>query len=559
MAVVSAVNLFPPALTPPATAPAASILNEAPLWDRSRIAWLLNTIAVLAVSLGLWALCLNLYRQNNAFPSAYHPDERGKGAQLAENDRNYNHPQLMLEGALLLLPPQPVPANQSGFGRSMFIPPLNGDVEALVQHGRNTSAAFGAAAAVLLAWAGFAAAGWVGFLGVGLAVGLCPALLSHAHYFKEDPALVFGVAATLCAGAWALRVRHAGAKVWTLIALGIGAGLAASGKYCGAVMIIPAVLISIAATRKSLSLLLAGPLIVVAFAGVTWAGVNYRIFNDYERFRMNLDRETEHSTSEHSGLTMPQPNGFFADIVWAEAMPHVKALAVVAVPALVWQLWRRRRFGFGVWLILCLAIYLTMLAYSVIPFYRYALPATVMLYALAGLSVAWLAAIPKTRWKQLAVAAACLLAIGLTQYFRCLDYDKQFANDSRDQLREWAATGLPAGANVISDMYAYPFIRDSQANLVGATGNGPDESVERLRARGIKYVVTCSSSCDRYLTPYTIPANGNDSEVNALKVFYRELQENPKKYPVVWERVAAHPMRMFANPDIRVYRLDGPA
>jgi hypothetical protein len=182
-----------------------------------------------------------------------------------------------------------------------------------------------------------------------------------------------------------------------------------------------------------------------------------------------------------------------------------------------------------------------------------------MLYAFAGLSVAWLVAIPKSLWKQLAVAAVCLLTLGLSQYYRCLDYNAQFANDSRDLLRDWAATGLPAGANYICDMYAVPFARNGQANFVGATGNGVDATPDQLRQRGVKYVITCSSSCDRYLTPYTVPARGNEQEVQTLKSFYRELQDNPNKYPVVWERVAAHPMRMFANPDIRVYRLDGPA
>ena len=552
MAVVSAVDVLPidcgPSLQRRGTHAA-----DVPLWERGTFTWLVNAVAVLALSLGLWALCLNLFKRHNDFPTYYHPDEGSKGEQIVEDRRNFNHPQLMLEGALLLMPPPKVAAGEPPASAS-YGPPLGGDVNRIVVEGRNTSAAFAAGAAVLMAWAGWAAAGWVGFLALGLAIGLCPALLSHAHYFKEDATLVFGVAAVMCAGAWALRVRGPGAKVWTLIALGVASGLAASGKYCGMVMIVPAIVIAIVAVRRSGSLLMAAPLIVLAFAVVTWAGVNYRVFNDFDHFVQNFDGEKEHSTTEHQGLTMDKPTWFFADAVWTEAMPHVKVLTIAATVALPWLILKRRRWGFGVWLALSTALYLLMLAYSVIPFYRYALPATVMLYASAGLGVAWIATLPPRAWMRAAVAVVGLTVIGVTQGYRCADYTQQFANDSRDALREWGRTGFPAGATVVIDNYAAPFLSDSPVRVVqGIRAENPVEgTVEELRQRGVQFVVTCSSNSDRFLSPYVVGVPGYESQVQHMREFYQGLQ----KYPVVWERVAAHPMRNFSNPSLRVYRLD---
>ncbi|MDB5324867.1 MAG: hypothetical protein JWM57_436 [Phycisphaerales bacterium] len=521
---------------------------DVPLWERGTLTWLLNAVAVLGLSLGLWALCLNLFKRHNDFPTYYHPDEYSKGEQIVEDRRNFNHPQLMLEGALLLMP---TPKTGSG---SLSAPPMGGDVNRIVVEGRNTSAAFAAGAAVLMAWAGWAAAGWVGFLGLGLAIGLCPALLSHAHYFKEDATLVFGVAAVMCAGAWALRVRGAGATVWMLIALGVAAGLASSGKYCGMVMVVPAILISVVAVRRNGSLMMAAPLIVLAFSAVTWAGVNYRVFNDFDHFVQNFDGEKEHSTTEHQGLTMDKPTWFFANAVWTEAMPHIKVLTVAAAIVLPWMILKRRRWGFGFWLGLSTAIYLVMLAYSVIPFYRYALPATVMLYAFAAMGVAWLSTLPPRPWMRAVVAGVGLTVIGVTQGYRCADFTQQFADDSREALRDWARIGFPAGATVIVDNYATPFLSDSPVRVMQGirAGNPVEGTIEQLRQRGVEFVVTCSSNSDRFLSPYVIGVQGNELQVQQMRSFYTDLS----KYPVVWERVAKHPMWNFSNPDVRVYRLD---
>ena len=78
------------------------------------------------------------------------------------------------------------------------------------------------AALALLAWLRYGAlAGW----GAGLAVALQADLFETAHYLKEDPALVFGLALSLLAAHCWWREPHRR----TLGFLALACGLAAAG------------------------------------------------------------------------------------------------------------------------------------------------------------------------------------------------------------------------------------------------------------------------------------------------------------------------------------------
>ena len=550
-------------LSPPPDALPPGMPAETPSRGRRVMLRTLDVVGVILLSVLLYRGALAIYLKHNDAPPNSHPDEPSKVEQLLTDTRNYNHPMLMLEAAKRLVPGLPTGAPQPNvFGLRRV--PLN--PQTVVEQARGVTARFAAAAAVLFALAGFAAVGWRGFLTLGLAVGLCPALLSHAHFFKEDAALMFGVAAVICAGAWTIRVRSPGLSLWTTIALGIACGLAASGKYAGVVMLGPAAVAAIcsAVRRRHWGLALAAPVILLAVSASTWAAVNYRVFDNFDGFRNSFEYEKEHSQTEHRGLTMDRPNAYFADAVWTEAMPHVKALALVGIGLLGWRMGRRQSWAFGAWLVLTLVVYAWMLAYSVIPFYRYALPVTVMLYAFAALAAAWLTTLPKRPLHRGLALAGAVAVIGGLQGWRCADYTAQFADDSRPALRAWVNTNLPPNTPVIADNYAQlsngrgwgPWFvgNNTRARVVGIFDGGSRiESVAEMRRRGVKYVITASSGSDRFLSPHVKASDGDESRLAERRQFYRDLQH----CPVAWSRTAAHPMWTFANPDIVVYRIDG--
>ena len=131
----------------------------------------------------LFAGALALNTRHNDFPFSYHPDEPGKVGQIIKGSRNFHHPLLLL-------------STTEYASRLGFIPRTP---QPIVQTGRWVSAVFAAGSVVALAlivWLHYGAlAGW----GAGLVLALQADLFETAHYMKEDPALVFGLALSLLA------------------------------------------------------------------------------------------------------------------------------------------------------------------------------------------------------------------------------------------------------------------------------------------------------------------------------------------------------------------------
>ncbi|HEY0009901.1 MAG TPA: phospholipid carrier-dependent glycosyltransferase, partial [Tepidisphaeraceae bacterium] len=276
---------------------------------------MLHFAGLLLASIGLFVGCATMYSQHISFPKEYHPDEPGKIDQLQSDKRNFFHPQLMLESTLLLAQWEQTPIDSA---------------DALILTGRRTSGYFSAGAVVLLMLAGFFAAGWPGAILVALAAGLCPPLLAHSRYLKEEPALMFGIAFCVAAAAAMSRVRGVFPLLLMAVVLGIGCGLAASGKYVGLLMTVPAIAMTTATTWRRWWLAPIALLLMLGAGAQTWTTINHRAVADWETFRRGFDYERTHALEEHGSITMAKPNWFFIDMVWTDAMPHIKVLAVIA-------------------------------------------------------------------------------------------------------------------------------------------------------------------------------------------------------------------------------------
>ena len=535
-------------------------------WRRG-LTFFIRWIAWGFLSLLLGYGCYIINSLHTDFPSLYHPDEDGKIEQLLSGERNYKHPQLMLEAALLVLP---VDANQT-------------DPELLMAHERIVSAMFVAGAVVLLAWTGAIVAGPMGFFAVAILAGLCPPLLEAGHYLKEDASLIFGMACVLCAGAAFARTRRAMSVIGMATLLGAAAGIAASAKYCGVAFFALALLLVIVRLwRRPFWIGSIALLLLTAAAAGTWAGINYRAIDGWSDFTPVLAEEFDHSTTGHRGVALDQPNGYFLHVVLEETPWPVLALACAAPFA--WLLQRRPTL-FGPWLVVSIGGYLLMLALSAIAFNRYALPATVMTYVLAGLGLVWLVRldafdarftghirlIPTSLWAHLdrflcqpisARFAVYVIGVGSLAGVlgvRAADVNRQFADDSRDALREWVNTALPPGTRIATDEYAQlfgeraplPSLR-TQAQVYRQMWAADFGSIASLQGMGIQYVVVVSTSIDRFFSPYTHAEPGDEAWFTQRKGFYEDLAAH---YPVAWQRIAKCPLHEFVNPDIRVYRI----
>lgn len=120
-----------------------------------------------------------LFSEHSSFPIYYHTDEPGKVLQVTHRGKNFHHPTLLLTSASLAR-------------RAFLHGGAEDDPQRVVEMGRRVVATFAAASAALLALLAARLHGlWAG-LSAGLLVVTNPLLYELAHYFKEDPVLLFG-------------------------------------------------------------------------------------------------------------------------------------------------------------------------------------------------------------------------------------------------------------------------------------------------------------------------------------------------------------------------------
>lgn len=535
------------------------------------VQWILALCICAGVAVGLH----HLFALHNDSHFSYHPDEGGKSQQILLGVRNYNHPLLMLE------------ATQWRFDRAP-----RRDFQYIVLLGRDTTAWFGAIGGALFALAGYVVARWRGLALLGIAAGLCPALLAHSKYFKEDTYLVFGVAVLVFAAAVCCRARHARWAILPVLAttlLGLGCGLAASAKYSGALFAAPAAILGLICVirRRSWWWTIVLSLVLMSAAAVgSWSWINQRAFTEWEYFKNNYNDEKTHGTTAHYDTTMDQPNGYFVDAVWKDLMPHARVLlaaGVVVVVMTAFQSIRRRRavmpdphnpqsddrppsarvteLLFGHWLFWTAIFYLVCISYSVIPFYRYALPVSVLLYASAGMAVVWISQSMPRRWMSIGTFIFGAAILFWLQAARCAEYNWQFAHDSRNEVQEWVRDNTSSRDRIFADWYtllqepgnlARMLTRDRRAQVhLMQVGQFPPQA-QALPRMGFTYVVIAGTNFERYFSPYTHPSQYAGNAFLARQKFYRELFD---RYPIVWQRKAEHPMNVFANPDIFVFKV----
>lgn len=488
---------------------------------------------------------------HHRFPIEYHPDEPAKAAQVlsADGDRNFNHPLLLLEATQVMV-------------RWLDTPRTS---QATVEVGREVSAVFTAIAVTSLTLTGYLAAGWWGVAFVSLATLFCPFLIAHSRFMKEDAALCLGLSLVVLASRLYWDARRPLSLLMATTFLGFSCAVAMSGKYIGVIglaMAVPTMLLSPSFIRQRRTIPLIGRFLVFAVAtALTVAAINYRAIENYARFRESLDREIEHSLTEHRGIYMKTPTAYFTDMAMSQTPIVVLGFAALfAVQLLIW----RRRSGWDYLLASFAILFGVVMSFCAIPVARYALPLVLLLFLLASLSAANLVGLVPERLARLrlAVGAVLVTLMFVTLFKPAMDCTCQFANDSRQQLRDWMFEHVPAGSLVAEDWYAGLTIPAYNGRDDGLTRQfnvrvqsfAPDVvSLDQLRANPGHYVVVCETSYDRWLQPYGIPVPEMKSRYDYNRSWYTKLFTSDA-FELVWESEQNWRTQSMTNPQIKVYR-----
>ncbi len=461
---------------------------------------------------------MGLYTEHNSFPFYYHQDEPGKVLQTIHRRKNFHHPLLMLTTAEL--------------ARKTF---LHGgaedDPQKVAELARHIMAAFAAASAALLALLGTRLLGlWAG-LAVGLVVVTNPLLYELAHYFKEDPAFLFGVVAC------ALGAQH----FWTrrdarsLLLLGVAAGIAAAGKYVGAALVpVAAVLAaSLGGGTARERWRRAGK--VVGTALLTWLVLNYRAVRSPVRFVHGLGEETGKAVLGNHGMVNEVPHAYYFGVQGDYGGPWVPALAALW---LAFAIFRPRKISIAEWFLAAVAL-VAMVGFSFTPktSTRYYLPIAVALCTLAAMGAFHWAALAGARWERSrigATALAVLLCVGAAwgQWGDTQEFRLGLQKDDRAELMR-AVEALPPTAIIVQDQAAglpepdrlwyHEGRRPLPQTVIGAKQACDLGSLADLRARGVTHLALNGKTYGRYFKPGLVVKD--HGAVAAKRAFYQTALE----------------------------------
>jgi hypothetical protein len=392
-------------------------------------------------------------------------------------------------------------------------------------------AAFAAASAALLAWLATRLYGiWAG-LAVGLLTVTNPLLYELAHYFKEDPAFLFGIVAC------ALAVHHYSTRrsARSLVLLGVAAGVAAAGKYVGAALVPVAAGIGagIGGGTARERWKRAGK--VVGTALLTWLVLDYRAVRSPMRFVQGLGEETNKALLGNHGLIKEVPHAYYLGVQGDYGGPWIPALATLW---LALAIFRPRKIPIAEWLLAGVAL-VSMVMFSFTPktSTRYYLPIAVTLSYLAAAGAFHWASLASARWERARIAApsfAVLLCVAAAwgQWGDTQELRAGLQKDDRAELLR-AVEALPPTAVIVQDQAAglpepdrlwyHKGLTPLPQKVIGAKQACDLGSLAELRARGVTHLVLNAKTYGRYFQPGQIVKDADI--VTARRAFYQTALE----------------------------------
>jgi hypothetical protein len=482
-----------------------------------------------------------LYTRNNTFHFTYHADENGKVQQVLTGSRNFNHPLLMLDAAQLAFKASGLPATRQN----------------VVIVGRWCVAVFAAAAVAAFAAAAYHAGGLTAGVGAGLLIGLQPALFELAHFFKEDPALLMGLAFVVLA--LVLFRLHGGRR--HIVFLGVACAVAASGKYLGAATIPIALVTLLVSPRRDGEAGRAQRLVWFLVPLVLlFCLLNLQALLNLAHLRSSLDRELVHiGAGGGKAVSREVPHLKYLS-AWEESVPVMATVFLFAHLAVL--VIRRPRTALVDWMLFGFGLAFAVgLSFSPKTAGRYFLPVSTLACYLAALGVADVARELGSLVKRpFAFPAAALAGIAVLAGFQLRPMWSNyvgFTKDTRKELAAWVRAHVPADAIIAQerrvslgnqgDEMATDVIPQKIINATRAPDLG---SIADIQARGVRYLIVMKANYGGYLDKRRKLQSDQRELYEKNKAFYEELFQ---RGGLVWESEGGSVGLLQA--EVRMYQL----
>ncbi|MEI8292577.1 MAG: glycosyltransferase family 39 protein [bacterium] len=439
----------------------------------------------------LFALGLIWFGRDLNFSAYAHPDERNKVNQIVQSYYNFNHPLLMLNSARLVA---------AALGKTE-------DFESVKIIGRFVSVFYASLSVAILALAMGRFYGlWVG-IASGLFIMANPHLFEFAHYFKEEPTVLFGISLTLCF----MLVYSERTGPLTACLCGAAAGLAFSGKYAGIIVMPFALYVVLALSDKKWR---DGVLFISAFC-VLFFLINLPALLSINHAVGSLDREVVRLSGAQQEVQKRIPHGIYTNRYWQSATPVLAGLLIVYAIGIYRRQFRLHPFEWA--LTLTPVAYFLILSFIPVTSNRYFLPCGVLA---ACLSAAGLGLFLSLKYGR--VLAMVLLIFSLAwQLPELIDENKGFKMDHLGELKSYLETNLPAEAVLlVSQDASIPPLTNFHVKYQTLE---PGETLESLRQKGFTHILIFPRSYQNFLNQAKNRTRLEDSDFQKMKLFYESL------------------------------------
>jgi hypothetical protein len=447
--------------------------------------------ATLLVFLGVFAAGLLLFSRHNDFPFYYHPDEPGKVGQVIKNKRNLHHPLLMLTTVDLTR-------------RVTLWGEAKKDPQNVVEVGRWVTAAFAALAAAALAGLASRVHGLVAGIAVGALCVANPLLYELAHYFKEDPYLVAGLAVTCLA----LHRLSVAPDARGIALLGAATALAAAGKYVGFILLPVSIAATLLANSSPLPRSRRIGWLLGSFAFV-WFALNWWVFKSPEMLWRSLGEEANKAFGGEEGPTRSVPHAYYV------AIQQIYSSGVLWIGCALWAILasiRRIRVTFAEWVLLATALLLfAIFSFTPKTSPRYHLPTSVAISYFAVIGAVGTARLMARNHPQWAPALGAVFAMGLLipEAQKLHVRMGGFAHDDRVDLESFVRTKLLPNTVIAQDEASNLPEPDRRwehsgrsalpQKIIGKKQIADRADLAGLRAEGVTHVAICARTYQRFL------------------------------------------------------------
>ena len=380
--------------------------------------------------------------------------------------------------------------------------------------GRAFVAMIGALMALPTYLAARSACNAVGGIAAAVAIAVAPLAVANSHDLTTDVPTAALVAVTL----WLSLRGFAGPRRW-LVAAGFAAGLAASTKYNGGlVVMVPLVVLFTSCPPRQLLrrpiLTTAGLIVIASMAGFVLLTPAV-VFDASHVWTGGILYQFQAYSGGHPGAEGTDNAVYFLRVLWGGSGLG-PGLSILAALGLLISLVQRRRADLVV--LSFLTAYYVMIALPPVRFERNLLPLMPLLAVLVGRACGWLVdfltghvgQIPST-----AVGLAMIATAAMPSFSMAVARDRLLREpDTRTIALGWIEANIPQGATIAREEFT-PQIPNSTYRVGFVGYQLADKPVEWYRSAGFEYVVTSSFQFDRYI--------GHEPQDS----FYRSLLAEP--------------------------------